>query len=178
MQLVKQLKALPLSQDLSRPWKQIQRLLHGIFRFSESEVALGVCIFHEFPTSLPPDSRKVEKKFFFFFFVYLFVQVELTYNIVLISAVQRSDSVIHIYILFIFFSIMVYHKMLNMVPCAVGQDMLFSHSGHNSLHLLVPNSQPNLPFCWQSLSLFSRSVSLFLFCRQVHLCLILDPTYK
>ena len=91
-------------------------------------MALGVCIFHEFPTSLPPDSRKVEKKFFFFFFfVYLFIQVELTYNIVLISAEQLSDSVIHVYILFIFFSIIVYHKMLNMVPSAVGQDMLFIH---------------------------------------------------
>ena len=136
---------------------------------------------YAFFTSFPPPCPLTPgkwRKSSFFFFVYLFVQVELTYNIVLISAVQRSDSVIHIYILFIFFSIMVYHKMLNMVPCAVGQDMLFIHSGHNSLHLLVPNSQPNLPFCWQSLSLFSRSVSLFLFCRQVHLCLILDPTYK
>ena len=68
-----------------------------------------------------------EKVLFFFFFVYLFNQVELTYNIVLISAEELSDSVIHVYILFIFFSIIVYHKMLNMVPSAVGQDMLFIH---------------------------------------------------
>ena len=42
------------------------------------------------------------------------------YN-VLISAVQQSASVIHIYtfFFFIFFSIMVYHKILNIVLCAV-----------------------------------------------------------
>ena len=36
-------------------------------------------------------------------------------------AVQQSDSVIHIYILFhiSFFSIMVYHSILNIVPCEV-----------------------------------------------------------
>ena len=39
------------------------------------------------------------------------------YNVVLISAVQKSDSVIHIHpFFFIFFSIMVDHRLLNMVP--------------------------------------------------------------
>ena len=38
----------------------------------------------------------------------------------LITAVQQSDSVIHIYILFlIFFFIMVYHRTLNIVLCAM-----------------------------------------------------------
>ena len=46
----------------------------------------------------------------------------LIYNIVLLSAVQQSDSVIHIYVciyiyiykyIYIFCSIMVYHKILN-----------------------------------------------------------------
>ena len=41
-----------------------------------------------------------------------FIEVQLIYNVVLISTVQQSDSVIHIYIFFfIFFSIMVYHKI-------------------------------------------------------------------
>ena len=79
------------------------------------------------PPPCPLTPEKWRKSSFFFFFVYLFIQVELTYNIVLISAEQLSDSVIHVYILFIFFSIIVYHKMLNMVPSAVGQDMLFIH---------------------------------------------------
>ena len=52
----------------------------------------------------------------------------------LISAVQQSDSVIYmcvcvyiyIYILFfkIFFSIIVYHKILNTVPCAIQYDLV------------------------------------------------------
>ena len=44
-------------------------------------------------------------------------------NALLISAVEQSDSVIHyIYIhihFFIFFSIMVYHRTLNIVPYAI-----------------------------------------------------------
>ena len=36
-----------------------------------------------------------------------------------ISDVQQSDSVIHMYILFHIFSIMVYHRILNIVPCSI-----------------------------------------------------------
>ena len=38
----------------------------------------------------------------FFFFFLLFIGVELIYNVVLISAEQQSDSVIHIYTSFFF----------------------------------------------------------------------------
>ena len=41
------------------------------------------------------------------------------YNVVLISAIKQSHSVIHTYIFFIFFSILVYHRILNIVPCAI-----------------------------------------------------------
>ena len=57
----------------------------------------------------------------------------------------------------------------------------FIHPIHNSLHLLIPNSQsfppPLTPPPLATTSLFSMSVSLFLFCRYVHLCHILDSTY-
>ena len=47
---------------------------------------------------------------FLFFFL---IEVQLIYNAVPISAVQHSDSVIYIYIFFfIFFSFMVYHRIL------------------------------------------------------------------
>ena len=53
------------------------------------------------------------------------MEVWLIYNAVLISAVQQTDSVIHMYIfVFIFFSIMVWHTMLNIVPSAVQQDLV------------------------------------------------------
>ena len=53
-----------------------------------------------------------------------FIELWLTYNVVLITSVQESYSVICVcvcvYILFfILFSIMVYHRILNIVPCAV-----------------------------------------------------------
>ena len=44
--------------------------------------------------------------------------IQLIYNIVLISAIQKSDSVLHIYF-FKFFSIMIYYMILNIVPCAI-----------------------------------------------------------
>ena len=50
-----------------------------------------------------------------------------------------------------------------------------------SLHLLTPNSQsipPSLPSPLASTRLFSMPVSLFLFCRYVHLHHILDSMYK
>ena len=88
---------------------------------------------------------------------------------------------IYMHFFFIFFSIMVYHKILNIFHCAVyTRTWLFIHSIYNSLHLLVPSSQssPSLPTTslLTTTSLFCMSVSLF--CRQIHLCCILDPTYK
>ena len=48
------------------------------------------------------------------------IEVQFMYNTVLISALQKSDSVIHIYaFFFIFFSLMVYHRVLNLVHCAL-----------------------------------------------------------
>ena len=58
---------------------------------------------------------------------------------------------------------------------------LFIHSVNKSLHLLTPTSHSIPPSTSSSLattSLFSMSVSLFLFHRYVHLCYVLDSTYK
>ena len=45
----------------------------------------------------------------------------LIYNVVLVSGVWKSDSVICVYSLdfFKFFSIIVYYRILNIVPCAI-----------------------------------------------------------
>ena len=52
-----------------------------------------------------------------------FIIVDL--NVVLISAVQQSDSVIHISIFFfIFFSVTVYHRILTMVPHPLQLDLV------------------------------------------------------
>ena len=57
-------------------------------------------------------------------YYFFLIEVELIYNVVLISAVQQSDLDIylHVYVwvfLFISFSSMVYHRILNIVPYAV-----------------------------------------------------------
>ena len=49
---------------------------------------------------------------------------------------------------FIFFSIMVYPRRLDIVPCAIELNLVFIHSKCNILHLLTPNSQ-SIPPPWQ-----------------------------
>ena len=48
------------------------------------------------------------------------IEVELIDSVVLITAVQPSNPVIHIYtVIFTFFSVMVYHGIWNIAPCAL-----------------------------------------------------------
>ena len=57
---------------------------------------------------------------FICFLIYFFIEVQLIYNVVLVSGAQQSDSVIHIYLFFFrFFSIIGYYRILNIVPCAI-----------------------------------------------------------
>ena len=48
------------------------------------------------------------------------IEAQLTYNFVLIYAIQQNDSIIHVYIIFfILFSIMVFHGIMHIVPYAI-----------------------------------------------------------
>ena len=50
---------------------------------------------------------------------------------------------IYTHILFVFFSIMVYHRILNIVLCAVQWDLLvYPFYIYKNLHLLTPTSYP------------------------------------
>ena len=65
------------------------------------------------------------------------------------------------------------------VPVLYVMILLFIHSVYTGLYMLIPNSQsvslpPPSPFA--TTSLFSVSLILFLFHRQVHMCHILDST--
>ena len=51
---------------------------------------------------------------FFFFKFFLLI-----YNVILASGVQQSDPIIHISILFRFFSVIDYYKILSRVPRAI-----------------------------------------------------------
>ena len=73
------------------------------------------------------------------------------------------------------------HMTLSRVHCAIHRTLVFIHPVYNSLHLLTANSQsfpPSLPSPLAITSLFSMSVSLFLFHREAHLYYILDSTYR
>ena len=64
--------------------------------------------------------RKSFSLFFVIHFYFIFnclIEVQLIYNVVPISAAQHSNSVIDI--LFFLISIMIYHRILNIVPCAM-----------------------------------------------------------
>ena len=95
---------------------------------------------------------------------------------VLISTVQQSDSVIHIYSFFpIFFSIMVYHRSLNEFPVLYGR-ILFILSVYNCIcwsPMPSPSPRPHLA----QHRLFS--VCEVCFClAAMFICHILDSTYK
>ena len=112
--------------------------------------------------------------------IWLFLKILLKFTwftIVFISAALQ----IWLRYMYIFFYIsfhLVYYKIFNKLPVWFSRTLLFIHLISNSLHLLIPNSQsiPTPPPAMATTSLFSRSVSLFLFHRYVHLCHILDST--
>ena len=92
----------------------------------------------------------------------------------LFSVIEQNDSFTHIYT---FFSIMVYHRILNIVPCAIPCYLSILYvivcicsSQTLSLSLL------HIPILLETTSLFSMSVSLF--CTYVDLCPVLDSTCK
>ena len=52
-----------------------------------------------------------------------FFEVQLTFNVVLISALQQSDSVMQIYFIFHILFHMFHHRISNIVPCAIQEDL-------------------------------------------------------
>ena len=67
----------------------------------------------------------------------------------------------------LFFSIAVYHRIVNDTPCRHSRP-LFVHPMYTGLQQLIPDSLSFLPLLSPGLaltSLFSTSVSLSLFCR-------------
>ena len=91
-------------------------------------------------SSPPPTASTVLGGFFFF------IELQLTYSVVPISCKHSKATQLYTYILFyVFFSIVVYYRILNIVPCATQQDLVVYLPIHESLHLLLPNPSPALP---------------------------------
>ena len=67
-----------------------------------------------------------------------------------------------------FFSIMIYHRILNIVLVLYNRTLMFIHFAYSSLPLMIPNSQSiphQLPQPLATICLFSVSVNLLLFHR-------------
>ena len=125
---------------------------------------------------------------FFGLFVFYFIKVQLIYYVVLLMISSMTPLYMYKYI-FIFFSIIVCHRILYVVPCAIRQD-LAAYPFNMSLHLLTPNSQcihPSLFFplanrksvlhVYDSVLQISSPVSYFRFHIQVisnDVCLFLS----
>ena len=119
--------------------------------------------------------RELDRSFFsFFFFSFL---LQLIYNILPISAIQQSVPVIHMY-KHSFSHIILHHvpsKCLHIVPCAIQQKLIaypLQTQQFASTNLTLPVLLTPFPFPLATISLFSMSLSFFLFCSQVHLCCI------
>ena len=96
------------------------------------------------------------------------IEVQLIYNAVLVSGIQN-----------ILFHILFHYALLQHIEYSLlyNRISLLIYSKYSILHLLVPYSQSNSSFSLPITSLFSMSVSLFLFHRYAHLCHILDSKY-
>ena len=85
--------------------------------------------------------------FFFFFIFKSFIEVQLIYNVVVIFAVQQSDSIVHIPHPFFFRFVprLDDHRTLGRVPCAGQRVPLASHSVDLSVPVSVPTPTPVHP---------------------------------
>ena len=71
-----------------------------------------------------------------------FIDIQLIYSVMPISAIQQRDSVIHIHsFLKTFFSIIVHHEILSIVPCATQQEFVVYPSYMESF----ASANPKLP---------------------------------
>ena len=90
----------------SLQWATVCRIRKSQTRQKQLNMGMNTCVCLYYSSSKFPTSL--------FFSKIYFIEVQFIYNVVLISAVQQNKLVI--YNIFIFFSIMVYYKILNIVP--------------------------------------------------------------
>ena len=80
---------------------------------------------------------------------------------------------------FISFSIMVYHKIVNIITCAVQQNLVYTiYLVYTGLHLLIPNSQSSPLFPTAFLQVYSLCLWVCFCFIDMFICHISDSTYK
>ena len=148
-----------LKYIVPQPSEQKQEVKKGL-----SKKHMRAFIYRCEPQGSPWETHKV---FFFLVgqFIYIF-KLKLIYNAVLISAVQQSDSVIHIYSFLYSFPLwFIIGYYCIWFPVLYSRTLLFIHSIYTTLHLLIPNSQsiptpPLLPLGNHKSVFYSVTVSV------------------
>ena len=109
--------------------------------------------------------------FYLFIFLLYYKSVQLIYSVVFLLQSEKSPLYTHMYSFFFkFYSHVGHFRVLNRVPCAV-QQVLTSDLFYVYLCVYVSSNLPVYPhsLCLLvSTSLFSTSVTQFLFCKQIH----------
>ena len=149
-------------------------------RYSCQSGRVGQCM-HNADTQCTVEGRekvKGQRKTFF----KISIEVQLIYNVVPISAVQKvTESYIYMHsLLYIVFHHVLYQETGCISLCCTVDLIayLFQMQQFASINPKLPvHPTPSL-LPLTTTSLFSMSMSLFLFCRQVHLCHILDSRQK
>ena len=91
-------------------------------------------------------------------------------SVVFVSNVQQSDSVIHIHVSVLFQILSPFRLLQNVeFPVLYNRSLLVIYFKYNSVYMLIQPPDLSLPTL-VTIRLFSASVSLFLFCKYVHLC--------
>ena len=111
-----------------------------------------------------------------------FIGVQLIYNVVLVSAVQQSESVMHIHVFTLFQIIFPYKLLKNIEQRSLSYNsrfLLLFYFVYSSVYVSipVPSLSPTVsPLV--TINLFYMSVTLFLFCKYVYFYHFLDSIDK
>ena len=138
-------------------------------------INLTVFISHYAEISTSKETLHFFSLFFFFFFCNTQLQLEVAIQQIVVMWMSEQHHIsdktlifgicylflLYTYIFCIFFSIRVYHRKLNIIPCAVQEELIvYPSCVYNSWHLLIP-ILPSLSSLLATTSLFSMSVHLF-----------------
>ena len=120
-----------------------------------------------FPNNVSLNPCKISVRKAFFKKCYFFIGIQLINNVVLVSGVQQSDSVIYVPILFSnYFPNQVVMEYRAEFPVLHRGSLLVIHFTYGNVYMSIPNSLTNpLSSPLVTISSFSKSVSLFLICK-------------
>ena len=127
-------------QEVGREVQERVQMSRALLLEREHSAKYRACVKICSLASLPGELRIFYLTYFYFFY---FIRVRLIYNVVLVSGVQQSDSVIHIFIVFeILFSYRLSQQSIQSVefPVLYSRSMLVIYLIYSSVYKSIPSS--------------------------------------